>query len=128
MPLGRKMADSGARRSNAPANRRPAEIDPIDVASAAGSAPIYPLLKRVDEREVTMLAYDNPAFVEDVARDVAVALKGDERVTPLPPRPARRPDLVGGGPVESRLYAIAGDATSEAALSMRSATTAGCDT
>lgn len=52
----------------------------IDVASAAGSAPIYPLLKRVDEREVTMLAYDNPAFVEDVARDVAVALKADERV------------------------------------------------
>jgi GTP cyclohydrolase FolE2 len=51
-----------------------------DAASAAGSAPVYPLLKRVDEREVTMLAYDNPAFVEDVARDVAVALQADERV------------------------------------------------
>ncbi|MDQ3933695.1 MAG: GTP cyclohydrolase FolE2 [Actinomycetota bacterium] len=52
----------------------------IEVASGAGSAPVYPLLKRVDEREVTMLAYDNPAFVEDVARDVAVALTADERV------------------------------------------------
>lgn len=52
----------------------------IEVASAAGSAPVYPLLKRVDEREVTMLAYDNPAFVEDVARDVAVALRADRRV------------------------------------------------
>jgi MptA/FolE2 family GTP cyclohydrolase len=52
----------------------------IAVASAAGSAPVYPLLKRADEREVTMLAYDNPAFVEDVARDVAAALTADERV------------------------------------------------
>ncbi len=52
----------------------------IEVASVAGSAPIYPLLKRVDEREVTMLAYDNPAFVEDLAREVAVALRDDPRV------------------------------------------------
>lgn len=29
----------------------------------AGSAPIYPLLKRTDERHVTMLAYEQPAFV-----------------------------------------------------------------
>jgi GTP cyclohydrolase I len=52
----------------------------IEVASAAGSAPVYPLLKRMDEREVTMLAYDNPAFVEDLARDVAIALRRDMRV------------------------------------------------
>jgi len=54
--------------------------DLIDVAEASASAPIYPLLKRVDERHVTMQAYDNPAFVEDIVRDVAVALKGDERI------------------------------------------------
>jgi GTP cyclohydrolase IB len=46
----------------------------------AGSAPVYPLLKRPDERHVTMLAYDRPAFVEDVARDVAIALEADQRV------------------------------------------------
>lgn len=48
-------------------------------ADSAGSAPIHPLLKRPDEREVTMRAYDNPAFVEDIARDVVLAVKADER-------------------------------------------------
>lgn len=52
----------------------------VHVAGAGGSAPIYPLLKRVDERHVTMQAYDNPAFVEDVTREVALALRADERV------------------------------------------------
>ena len=47
----------------------------IDVADAAASAPIFSLLKRVDERHVTMTAYENPAFVEDIARDVVVALR-----------------------------------------------------
>ena len=50
------------------------------ICDAAGSAPVYPLLKRHDERHVTMLAYDRPAFVEDLARDVSVALQSDRRV------------------------------------------------
>jgi GTP cyclohydrolase FolE2 len=54
--------------------------DLIDVAEAAASAPIYSLLKRVDERHVTMQAYENPAFVEDIVRDVVVALRSDDRV------------------------------------------------
>ena len=32
------------------------------------------LAKRPDEKFVTELAYDNPKFVEDVARDVALNL------------------------------------------------------
>ena len=52
----------------------------IQVAEDAASAPLYPLLKRPDERHVTMQAYENPAFVEDITRDVAVRLKADERV------------------------------------------------
>jgi GTP cyclohydrolase IB len=52
----------------------------LAVCDHAASAPIYPLLKRPDERHVTMLAYDRPAFVEDLAREVALALKADERV------------------------------------------------
>ena len=47
----------------------------IEVAERSASAPIYPLLKRVDERHVTMQAYDNPVFVEDVVRNVAVNLE-----------------------------------------------------
>jgi GTP cyclohydrolase I len=54
--------------------------DLIEVAEAAASAPVYPLLKRSDERFVTMQAYDNPAFVEDIVRDVLVSLKRDRRV------------------------------------------------
>jgi GTP cyclohydrolase I len=52
----------------------------VGLAEAAGSCPVYPLLKRPDERYVTMRAYDNPVFVEDVVRNVAVALRRDERV------------------------------------------------
>lgn len=52
----------------------------LAVCDQAASAPIYPLLKRPDERHVTMLAYDRPAFVEDLAREVALALKADKRV------------------------------------------------
>lgn len=52
----------------------------IDVAEASASAPVYPLLKRRDERHVTMQAYDNPAFVEDLVRGVAVRLQADPRV------------------------------------------------
>lgn len=52
----------------------------IDVAERSASAPVYPLLKRADERFVTMLAYDNPVFVEDILRNVAVQLRDDERI------------------------------------------------
>ncbi len=52
----------------------------IDVAEDSASAPLYPLLKRPDERHVTMQAFENPAFVEDIARDVAATLIEDERV------------------------------------------------
>ena len=52
----------------------------IEVAENSASAPVYPLLKRQDERFVTMQAYDNPVFVEDVVRNVAEVLQDDMRV------------------------------------------------
>ena len=52
----------------------------IAVAEAAASSPVYPLLKRADERYVTMAGYDNPVFVEDMVRDVAGRLQADNRV------------------------------------------------
>lgn len=52
----------------------------VAIAEASASAPVYPLLKRPDERHVTMQAYDNPAFVEDIVRNVAARLMADERV------------------------------------------------
>jgi MptA/FolE2 family GTP cyclohydrolase len=52
----------------------------VDVAEGAASAPIYSLLKRSDERYVTMRAYENPAFVEDITRGVGAALTQDARI------------------------------------------------
>lgn len=52
----------------------------ITIAESAASAPVYPLVKRADERHITMQAYDRPAFVEDMVRDVAVQLQRDKRV------------------------------------------------
>lgn len=52
----------------------------VEIAESSASCPVYPLLKRPDERHVTMQAYDNPVFVEDMVRNVAVRLRGDARV------------------------------------------------
>jgi len=38
------------------------------------SSPLYSVLKRIDEKHVTEQAYENPRFVEDMARDIALAL------------------------------------------------------
>ncbi len=54
--------------------------DLIAIAEKSGSAPLYALLKRTDERFVTMQAYDNPVFVEDVVRNAAALLRADPRV------------------------------------------------
>ena len=51
----------------------------IEAVESLASAPLYPVLKRVDERFVTMQAYDAPRFVEDMVRDVAVFLRKDKR-------------------------------------------------
>jgi len=52
----------------------------IEIAEKSASCPVYPLLKRSDERHVTMQAYDNPVFVEDMVRNVAAILNEDDRV------------------------------------------------
>lgn len=54
--------------------------DLITIAEKSGSAPLYALLKRPDERHVTMQAYENPVFVEDVVRNAAAQLLADKRV------------------------------------------------
>ena len=50
--------------------------DLAKLMEAQGSSPVYPLLKREDEKFVTESAYDNPKFVEDVLRDLVLALRG----------------------------------------------------
>src|SRR5215208_2475450 len=52
----------------------------IGMVESEASSELYGILKRVDEKHVTERAYDNPKFVEDVVRDVAVRLNTDERI------------------------------------------------
>lgn len=44
----------------------------VGMIRRSGSAPVYPLVKRPDERQITMQAFDHPVFVEDIARDLSV--------------------------------------------------------
>ena len=43
----------------------------ISMVESCASSEVYALLKRPDEKHVTETAYNNPMFVEDVARKVA---------------------------------------------------------
>jgi GTP cyclohydrolase I len=51
------------------------------VAEQEASCEVFGLLKRPDEKWVTERAYDNPKFVEDLVRDIALRLNADPRVT-----------------------------------------------
>ncbi|MFO7816596.1 MAG: GTP cyclohydrolase FolE2 [Thermodesulfobacteriota bacterium] len=53
----------------------------IEIAQNSGSSPVYPLLKREDEKFVTESAFSNPTFVEDVVRGVAQRLEEHSLVT-----------------------------------------------
>ncbi|MER7841902.1 GTP cyclohydrolase, FolE2/MptA family [Streptomyces sp. NPDC096040] len=49
--------------------------DMVALLRGAGSAPVIPLIKRPDERVVTMQAYDHPVFVEDIVRDISLVCR-----------------------------------------------------
>ncbi len=54
--------------------------DIIEIAEESASSPLYSLLKREDEKYITEYAYNNPRFVEDVVREVAIRLEKLEGV------------------------------------------------
>jgi GTP cyclohydrolase IB len=53
----------------------------IEVIESCASCGLYPILKRPDEKWVTEHAYDNPRFVEDLVREVALRFDRDGRVS-----------------------------------------------
>ncbi len=53
----------------------------IALVENEASAPLYGLLKREDEKWVTERAYENPKFVEDLVRDIALRLKAQPDMT-----------------------------------------------
>jgi GTP cyclohydrolase I len=55
--------------------------DLIRIIESSASSELYALLKREDEKAVTERAYDNPVFVEDLVRNIAVKLNAHPDVT-----------------------------------------------
>jgi GTP cyclohydrolase I len=85
-PCSKEISDYGAhnQRSHVTVSVRIAEHvwleELIEMAEQEGSCELYGILKRPDEKYVTERAYDNPKFVEDIVRDIAVRLNADGRV------------------------------------------------
>jgi GTP cyclohydrolase I len=55
--------------------------DLIAIIESSASSELYALLKRQDEKAVTERAYENPVFVEDLVRNVALKLNAHPDVT-----------------------------------------------
>lgn len=81
-PCSKEISEYGAhnQRSHITIEAEMAIEELIDIAERSASCQVYGLLKRSDEKYVTETAYDNPKFVEDLVRDVAVELKREPRV------------------------------------------------
>jgi GTP cyclohydrolase I len=85
-PCSKKISDYGAhnQRSHITITARVRDHvwieELIDIAEQEASCEVYGILKRPDEKFVTERAYDNPKFVEDIVRDIAVRLNNEPRV------------------------------------------------
>ncbi|HEX4377766.1 MAG TPA: GTP cyclohydrolase FolE2 [Steroidobacteraceae bacterium] len=85
-PCSKNISDRGAhnQRSHVTIKARLREHiwieELIDIAESEASCEVYGILKRPDEKFVTERAYDNPKFVEDLVRDVAVRLNEEPRI------------------------------------------------
>lgn len=84
-PCSKAISDRGAhnqrsritvslRGSNQSVAMMPSLDRVIAMVESHASSPVYPVLKRADEKFVTEHAYDNPGFVEDLVRAVAGSL------------------------------------------------------
>ena len=86
-PCSKEISDYGAHNQRAwakieiEANELVWLEELAELADVAASAPVYGLLKRPDEKYVTEHAYENPRFVEDAVREIALRLEADQRIT-----------------------------------------------
>jgi GTP cyclohydrolase IB len=85
-PCSKEISDYGAHNQRSTVTIR-AEVKQelpwhefVRFAEDNASSELWSLLKRPDEKWVTERAYENPKFVEDLVRDVALALNKDGRV------------------------------------------------
>jgi len=52
----------------------------FELVEKCASTQVFAVLKRPDEKYVTEAAYDNPKFVEDIVRDLAIAMDDEPRI------------------------------------------------
>ena len=85
-PCSKEISDYGAHNQRSLVTVRVQPLRPVAwhelvrFAEESASSEIWPMLKRPDEKWVTERAYDNPKFVEDLVRDVALRLEADPRI------------------------------------------------
>ena len=85
-PCSKEISDYGAHNQRSHVTIRVELLGDIEwpelvrFAEDSASSEIWPMLKRADEKWVTERAYENPKFVEDMVRDVALRLNADARV------------------------------------------------
>lgn len=85
-PCSKEISDYGAHNQRSHVTIRVELLEDIGwpelvrFAEDSASSEIWPMLKRSDEKWVTERAYENPKFVEDLVRDVALRLNADKRI------------------------------------------------
>lgn len=85
-PCSKEISDYGAHNQRSHVTIRAELLQPVPwtvlvrFAEESASSEIWPMLKRADEKWVTEHAYENPKFVEDLVRDVALKLNADSRI------------------------------------------------
>lgn len=85
-PCSKEISDYGAHNQRSHVTIRVELLQDIPwaelvrFAEDSASSEVWPMLKRSDEKWVTERAYENPKFVEDLVRDVALRLNADARV------------------------------------------------
>jgi len=85
-PCSKEISDYGAHNQRSHVTIRVELLQEIPwaelvrFAEDSASSEIWPMLKRSDEKWITERAYENPKFVEDLVRDVALRLNADARV------------------------------------------------
>ena len=85
-PCSKKISEYGAHNQRSHITleaglRTPMAIEElVRLAEEEASCEVFGLLKRPDEKWVTERAYDNPKFVEDLVRDIALRLTKEPRI------------------------------------------------
>jgi GTP cyclohydrolase I len=85
-PCSKEISDYGAHNQRSHVRIRVEPLEEIGwpelvrFAEDSASSEVWAMLKRADEKWITERAYENPKFVEDMVRDVALRLNADRRV------------------------------------------------